>query len=77
MAEVMTAPRGKNLKPPSSQSEQAHGPVFLPPLRPKPVLFAVTWVILLFWLAVLIWMRMKTITPPEAGPTPAPQLQPH
>src|SRR5579864_3349592 len=34
MADVMTAPKGKNPKLQSSESGQEHGPVFLPPLRP-------------------------------------------
>jgi hypothetical protein len=70
----MTVRSPKNPKPESGQSEKK--PVaFLPPLKPRPLLFAVMWVIVLAWLGALIWMRVRTVKRPASEPTPVLRLQ--
>ena len=44
----------------------------LPPLKPRPVAFAVLAVILAAWLILLVVMRLKTIDRPVLTPTTPP-----
>lgn len=73
----MTLQKTKPVKSQSAQSGQPDRPAFLSPLRPRPILFWVLWAVLLSWLGILIWMKMKTVKPPEAVPMPAPPIQIH
>jgi len=40
----------------------------LPPLKPRPMLFAVLGVILAIWLVMLVVMRLKTVDRPLTSP---------
>jgi hypothetical protein len=71
----MTSQKRQPSKPRPAQSDQPDRPEFLPPLRPRPVLFWVLWIVLLLWLGILVWMKMKTVKPQEAVPAPVLQNQ--
>ena len=65
----------KDRKLQSGQPQEQRGPVFLPPLKPRPALFILLSVVLLAWLGVLVWMKLKTVKPPAIQPTAVPQIR--
>ena len=48
----------------------------LPPLKPRPALFAALATVLLVWLVLLVAMRLKTIDRPVFTPTTQPASRP-
>lgn len=46
---------------------------FLPPLKPRPVLYVLLWIIFALWLAALVVMRLTTV---HRTPAPPPQSFP-
>jgi hypothetical protein len=71
----MTAP---SLKNPKTQTDESRGkqPAFPPPLRPRPLLYVVLWIVFVAWLGTLVWMRLRTVKRPAPQPTPVPQILP-
>ena len=70
----MTVRSPKNPKATKDESEPKRAPAFRPPLKPRPLLFALLWIVLLAWLGTLLWMRFRTIKEPAARPTPVRQF---
>ncbi len=48
----------------------------LPPLKPRPVLFAFLAILLVLWLGALVWMRLKTVDRPLITPATQPTTRP-
>ena len=48
----------------------------LPPLTPRPVLFAVLAIVLVLWLGALVLMRLKTVDRPLITPATQPASRP-
>lgn len=44
---------------PSSDDTPQYGP----PLKPRPILFVVLWIVLVLWLSALVVMRLRTVKP--------------
>jgi len=55
----------------SGKSDPAPPPD-LPPLKPRPVLFAVLAILVAIWLGVLVLMRLKTVDRPIFSPPTTP-----
>jgi len=61
------------------QSEPSGSEAPLPPLKPRPIVHIVLWIILILWLAALVVMRLKTVhrtESPAAAPNPPPIQMP-
>lgn len=58
----------------SDKSEQKRAVAYGRPLKPRPLLFVLLWIILLAWLGTLVWMRLRTVKRPAAQPAPVPRL---
>jgi hypothetical protein len=71
----MTSQKAKPPKSHPSQTNQPDRAPVLPPLQPRPILFWVLLTVLLLWLGILVWMRIKTITPQAGAPGPALPIQ--
>lgn len=48
----------------------------LPPLKPRPVLFAVLAIVLVLWLVALVLMRLKTVDRHLVSPATQPASRP-
>ena len=59
----------------SEKSEHKRAVASGTPLKPRPLLFVLLWVILLAWLGALVWMRLRTVKRPAVQPAPVPRLQ--
>ena len=55
-------------------AEGSKAPARMPPLRPRPKLFILLWIVLLLWLAALVVMRLTTVHRPVSA-TPPSQIQ--
>ena len=70
----MTVRSPKNPKPKIDESAEKRAAIYRPPLKPRPLLFGLLWIVLLAWLGTLLWMRFRTVKRPAARPTPVPQF---